>query len=76
VKIEMLLEWRRRRRRSGRGGCAPGRHDLRRALRTSERAAAWFAAREVERVGLLDVNSDALPVALFGAAIAGDPSSR
>src|SRR5882672_6515815 len=41
--------------------------------RRAQRAAAWIAARIVEHVGLLDVNSEALPAALFGAAIAGVP---
>lgn len=42
------------------------------------RARAWAAGRLLadlpgERVGLIDVNSAAVPVALFGAAVAGKP---
>ena len=36
-------------------------------------AAAWLRAKGVERVGLVDENSDAVPVLLYGAAIAGLP---
>jgi acyl-CoA synthetase (AMP-forming)/AMP-acid ligase II len=39
----------------------------------SRRAAAWLAARGAERVALVDVNSAAVPVLLFGAGIAGVP---
>src|SRR5262245_30279655 len=39
----------------------------------SRRAAAWITARDVRHVVLLDVNSEALPVLLFGSAIAGLP---
>ena len=35
--------------------------------------AAWFAASGAERIGFVDVNSEALPIALFGAAMAGLP---
>ncbi len=42
-------------------------------LRRSRAAAAWIAASGAERVGFVDVNSEALPIALFGAAIAGLP---
>lgn len=40
---------------------------------SARRAAAVLAARGVERVGLVDANSNAVPVALFGGAIAGTP---
>ncbi len=42
-------------------------------LDRARRAAAWSAARGVERVGLVDVNSDVVPTLLFGAGIAGMP---
>ncbi len=42
-------------------------------LASSRRAAALFAGRSVRHVGMVDLNSDAVPVALFGAAIAGIP---
>ena len=42
-------------------------------LRRSRAVAAWFAASGAERIGFVDVNSEALPIALFGAAIAGLP---
>jgi acyl-CoA synthetase (AMP-forming)/AMP-acid ligase II len=42
-------------------------------LAFSRRAAALFAGRSVQHVGMVDLNSDAVPVALFGAAIAGIP---
>ena len=37
------------------------------------RAAAWISARDVERVGLVDLNSSAVPILLYGAALAGRP---
>jgi acyl-CoA synthetase (AMP-forming)/AMP-acid ligase II len=42
-------------------------------LSASRRAADLFAGRSVHHVGMVDLNSDAVPVALFGAAIAGIP---
>ena len=39
----------------------------------SRRAAARFSAAGVERVGLVDLNSEAVPICLFGAALAGLP---
>ena len=42
-------------------------------LERSRRVGAWLAGRPVERVGLVDVNSPAVPITLFGAAIAGKP---
>ena len=42
-------------------------------LRRSRAVAAWFAASGAERIGFVDVNSEALPIALFGAAMAGLP---
>ncbi|MBV8304382.1 MAG: acyl--CoA ligase [Acidimicrobiia bacterium] len=42
-------------------------------LTRSRRAAEQFGAMGVERVGVVDLNSEAVPVALFGAAIAGIP---
>jgi len=42
-------------------------------LQRSRRAAQQFQVMGVERVGVVDVNSEAVPVTLFGAAIAGIP---
>src|SRR5262245_31598506 len=42
-------------------------------LQRARKAAALFTARDVAHVGFIDVNSDAVPVALFGAALAGIP---
>jgi len=42
-------------------------------LDRARRAAAWFGERPGSNVGLVDVNSPATPVVLFGAAIAGRP---
>src|SRR5256885_17130115 len=39
----------------------------------ARRAGAAFAALAGERVALIDLNSEAVPVALFGAALAGKP---
>lgn len=39
----------------------------------ARRAATELARRDGERVALVDLNSDAVPVALFGAALAGKP---
>ena len=42
-------------------------------LARSRRAAQQFQTMGVERVGVVDVNSEAVPLALFGAGIAGVP---
>jgi acyl-CoA synthetase (AMP-forming)/AMP-acid ligase II len=42
-------------------------------LARARRAAARFGAAGVEHVGMVDLNSEALPVCLFGAALAGLP---
>src|SRR5437667_11956579 len=42
-------------------------------LTSSRRAAGRFWSADVERVGLVDVSSEAVPMALFGAALAGLP---
>jgi len=42
-------------------------------LARSRRAAQQFQASGFERVGVVDVNSEAVPLTLFGAAIAGIP---
>ncbi|MBV8388020.1 MAG: AMP-binding protein, partial [Acidimicrobiia bacterium] len=42
-------------------------------LDRSRAAAALFTNAGVERVGLVDVNSEAVPIALFGAGAAGLP---
>ena len=39
----------------------------------ARRLGAYFAARSGERVALVDLNSEAAPLTLFGAAIAGKP---
>jgi acyl-CoA synthetase (AMP-forming)/AMP-acid ligase II len=42
-------------------------------LDRARRAGAWAAARGVESVGLVDVNSEVVPTLLFGAGFAGVP---
>ena len=42
-------------------------------LARAQRAAARFTAAGVEHVGLVDLNTEAVPVCLFGAALAGLP---
>ena len=42
-------------------------------LRRARRAARLFGAAGAERAGFVDVNSEALPISLFGAALAGLP---
>jgi acyl-CoA synthetase (AMP-forming)/AMP-acid ligase II len=42
-------------------------------LRAARRAAAYFQAAGVEHVGLVDLNSQAVPITMFGAALAGIP---
>jgi acyl-CoA synthetase (AMP-forming)/AMP-acid ligase II len=42
-------------------------------LDRARRVGAWAAARGVERVGLVDVNSEVVPTLLFGAGFAGVP---
>jgi acyl-CoA synthetase (AMP-forming)/AMP-acid ligase II len=43
-------------------------------LRTqARRAGRWATAKGVERVGLVDVNSEAVPIVLFGSGFAGMP---
>lgn len=42
-------------------------------LARARRAAGRFLAAGVERVGLVDLNSEAMPICLFGAALAGLP---
>ena len=55
-------------------GLAARRADLRRARPPGTGAAARGpAAAGVERVGLVDVNSEAVPILLFGSALAGRP---
>jgi fatty-acyl-CoA synthase len=39
----------------------------------AQRAGAWAAARGVERVGLVDVNSEAVPILLYGSGLARLP---
>ena len=42
-------------------------------LACSQRAAAMFVERGAAHVGMVDVNSEAVPIAMFGAALAGVP---
>ena len=42
-------------------------------LARAQRAAAMFAERGAAHVGMVDLNSEALPIAMFGAALAGVP---
>jgi len=61
---------------AGEGGgdrAAVGRMTSAELLDRSRRAAAWLGAQAVDNVGLVAVNSEATPVALFGAAMAGRP---
>ena len=39
----------------------------------AKRAGAWFAAQPGDKVGLVDLNSEIVPVALFGAGVAQKP---
>ncbi|HSS10241.1 MAG TPA: AMP-binding protein [Acidimicrobiales bacterium] len=39
----------------------------------ARRAAAWAGARGVEHIGLVDVNSEAVPILMFGSGVAGLP---
>lgn len=43
------------------------------ALARTRRAAGLFRSMEVDHVGLVDLNSETVPIALFGAALAGLP---
>jgi acyl-CoA synthetase (AMP-forming)/AMP-acid ligase II len=54
------------------GGLADGVSFAELKVRAS-RVAAALAASDGERVGFIDLNSDAVPLALFGAALAGKP---
>jgi acyl-CoA synthetase (AMP-forming)/AMP-acid ligase II len=42
-------------------------------LARARRAAALFTEQDIAHVGFVDVNSEAMPIALFGAALAGIP---
>jgi fatty-acyl-CoA synthase len=42
-------------------------------LERSRRAAGWLSAHQGQHVGLIDVNSLAVPILLYGSAIAGKP---
>ena len=42
-------------------------------LDRAHRAAAWLRAKGVGRVGLVDVNSEVVPILLFGSGLAGMP---
>ena len=53
---------------SRRGGLTAG--ELQAA---ASRAATLFRSRGVENVGMVDLNSEAVPIALFGASLAGLP---
>jgi fatty-acyl-CoA synthase len=52
---------------------AIGRFTYPALLDRARRASVWLAERPALNVGLVDVNSEAGPIALFGAAIAGLP---
>jgi acyl-CoA synthetase (AMP-forming)/AMP-acid ligase II len=54
-------------------GSRPGGTSFLQLLEKSRRVGEWLAGQPGERVGLVDVNSPAVPIALFGAAIAGKP---
>ena len=42
-------------------------------LERAQQAAAWLESTSAEKLVMLDVNSEALPIALFAAGIAGKP---
>jgi len=42
-------------------------------LARARRAAGWLVERPVDHLGMVDLNSEAVPVALFAAAVAGKP---
>jgi acyl-CoA synthetase (AMP-forming)/AMP-acid ligase II len=70
MNLAMLVEM------AGEGGddrLAVGRLTYAGLLDRVRRAAAWLGTRPGVNVGLVDVNSEAGPVALFGAAAAGRP---
>ena len=70
MNLAMLVEM------AGEGGddrLAVGRLSYAGLLDRVRRAAAWLADRPGVNVGLVDVNSEAGPIALFGAAAAGRP---
>jgi acyl-CoA synthetase (AMP-forming)/AMP-acid ligase II len=50
------------------GGCS-----MAELAERAKRAGAWFAAQPGDKVGLVDLNSEIVPVALFGAGIAQKP---
>jgi len=70
MNLAMLVEM------AGEGGddrLAVGRLSYAGLLDRVRRGAAWLALRPGVNVGLVDVNSEAGPIALFGAAAAGRP---
>src|SRR5438874_13319666 len=42
-------------------------------LQRAHAVSAWVSAKEVERVGLVDVNSEVVPMLLFGSGFADAP---
>jgi acyl-CoA synthetase (AMP-forming)/AMP-acid ligase II len=54
-------------------GSAAGGLSARELLTRCRRLAAMLRSRGVEQLGLVDVNSEAVPIGLFGAALAGVP---
>jgi len=50
------------------GGCS-----MAELAERARRAGAWFAAQPGDKVGLVDLNSEVVPVALFGAGVAQKP---
>jgi fatty-acyl-CoA synthase len=42
-------------------------------LARARRAAGWVVERPVDHLGMVDLNSEAVPIALFAAAVAGKP---
>jgi acyl-CoA synthetase (AMP-forming)/AMP-acid ligase II len=70
MNIAMLLEMAGE---VGEGRLAVGGLSYPALLEQSRRAGVWFARRDGVNVGLVDVNSEAGPIALFGAAMSGRP---
>jgi fatty-acyl-CoA synthase len=54
-------------------GAVPGGLTYIDLLERSRQAATWFAQREATNVGLIDMNSPAVPIALYGSSFIGRP---
>src|SRR5437764_12769202 len=52
-------------------GSKPGGITYADLLDKARRAAVWASSKNVTRVGLVDVNTEAVPILLYGAGLAG-----